>query len=89
MKNPDISTEKEFLMLTTRLRSGFFSRCRIEILMWALIAEMLASPLADTHPRAGASLGVVVLLIVLFGIRFMAICVCCESERPAIRRKFL
>jgi hypothetical protein len=40
--------------------------------MWALIAEMLASPLADTHPRAGALLGLSVLLMVLAGIGKMA-----------------
>ena len=33
------------------LRSGFLSQYRIEIIMWVLIVEMLASPLADTHPR--------------------------------------
>lgn len=40
--------------------------------MWALIVEMLASPLADTHPRAGALLGLSVLLMVLAGIGKMA-----------------
>ncbi len=50
------------------LRSGFFARHRIVILMWALIAEMLASPLADTHPRVGALLGFVVLMMVFAGI---------------------
>ena len=38
-------------------RLGFFARHRIKIVMWALVAEMLASPLADSHPRAGALLG--------------------------------
>jgi voltage-gated potassium channel len=59
-------------MLKKWLRSGFFSRYRIEILMWALIVEMLASPLADDHPRAGAFLGLAVLLVVLFGIGYLA-----------------
>jgi hypothetical protein len=54
------------------LRSGFFSRYRIEIFMCAVIAEMLASPLADTHPRVGVVLGLVVLLLVLAGIGQMA-----------------
>ncbi|HUO26783.1 MAG TPA: potassium channel family protein [Candidatus Aquilonibacter sp.] len=54
------------------LRSRFFSRYRIEILMGALIVEMLASPLADTHPRAGALLGFTVLLMLLAGLRYMA-----------------
>ena len=35
------------------LRLGFFARHRIKIVMWALVAEMLASPLADSHPRVG------------------------------------
>lgn len=54
------------------LRSGFFSRYRIEIIMWAFVAEMLASPLAETHPRAGALLGLAVLLIVLYGLGYIA-----------------
>jgi voltage-gated potassium channel len=40
--------------------------------MWALVVEMLMSPLADTHPRAGALLGLVVLSILLSGIGYMA-----------------
>jgi Ion channel len=52
--------------------SGFFFRHRIRIFMCALIAEMLASPLADSHPRAGAVLGLAVLLMVLAGISQMA-----------------
>ncbi len=51
---------------------SFFSRSGKYILMWALIAEMLASPVADTHPRAGALLGLSVLLMVLAGIGKMA-----------------
>jgi hypothetical protein len=54
------------------LRSGFFARHRIKIVMWALVAEMLASPLADSHPRAGALLGLTVLLMVLAGIGHLA-----------------
>jgi len=54
------------------LGGRFFSRHRTEILMWALIVEMLASPLADTHPRAGVLLGLAVLSIVLSGIGSMA-----------------
>jgi Ion channel len=49
------------------LLSGFFARHRIKIVMWALVAEMLASPLADTHPRAGALLGFGVVMMVLAG----------------------
>jgi ion channel len=59
-------------MQVKSLRSGFFDRYRIEILMWALVAEILASPLADIHPRAGALLGFAVLLMVLSGIGYIA-----------------
>lgn len=52
--------------------SRFFARHRIQILMWSLVAEMLASPLADTHPRLGALFGLAVLLMVLAGIGHMA-----------------
>ena len=54
------------------LRSGFFARHRIVIVMWALVAEMLASPLADSHPRTGVLLGFGVLLMVLTGISAIA-----------------
>jgi voltage-gated potassium channel len=52
--------------------SGFFSRHGTQIIMWALVAEMLASPLADTHPRVGLLLGLLVVLMVLAGITHMA-----------------
>jgi len=55
-----------------RSLSGFVARHRIQILMWALVAEMLASPLADTCPRLGAMFGLAVLLMVLFGLGHMA-----------------
>lgn len=54
------------------LRSRFFSRHRIHILMCALVAEMLASPLADTHPRVGVLLGLAVLVMVLASIGYVA-----------------
>ncbi len=38
---------------------------RIEIVMWALIAEMLVSPFADSHPHAGAVLGLIGLATLL------------------------
>ncbi len=59
-------------MKNKSLRSGFFARHRIEIVMWALVAEMLASPLVDSHPRVGALLGFGVLLMVLAGIGHFA-----------------
>jgi len=52
--------------------SGFIARHRIPILMWALVFEVLISPLADTHPRAGALLGFAVLLMVLWSVGAMA-----------------
>ncbi len=59
-------------MKITLLLSGFLARHGVQMLMWALVLEMLASPLADTHPRAGAVLGLCVLLMVLVGIGRMA-----------------
>lgn len=59
-------------MKTKWLHSGFFYRHRVQMLMGALIAEMLASPIADSHPRAGAVLGLTVLAMVLAGISQMA-----------------
>ncbi len=60
------------LMNSKWLPSGFFARHRIKIVMWALVAEMLVSPLADSHPRIGALLGFAVLLMVLAGIGHFA-----------------
>jgi hypothetical protein len=37
------------------------------VLMWILVVEILCSPLADTHPRIGAVLALVVLSSVLAG----------------------
>ncbi len=64
------------------LRPGLFARHRIVIVMWALVAEILASPLADSHPRAGALLGLAVLLMVLAGIGHFA-------NRMVVRRVVL
>ena len=68
----DVLIGLESCMHTKWLNSGFFSRHRIEILMWVLVAEMLASPLADIHPRTGALLGLIVLLVVLASVGYMA-----------------
>ena len=54
------------------VRSRFFSRHVVELLMGALILEILASPLADAHPHAGLVLGIAVLAMVLTGIRYVA-----------------
>jgi hypothetical protein len=59
-------------MKSRRSLSGFFLRHRTQIILWALVAEMLASPLADTQPRVGAMFGLAVLLMVLGGIGHMA-----------------
>jgi hypothetical protein len=52
--------------------SGFLAGHRTQIITCALVAEMLASPLADTHPRVGALFGLAVLLMVLAGLDHMA-----------------
>jgi hypothetical protein len=44
---------------------------RIEIIMWCLIGEMLASPAADTHPHFGAVLGILVLATLLAGVSYV------------------
>jgi hypothetical protein len=49
---------------------NFWHRHRIEIIMWALIAEMLASPLADSHPHAGAPLGLFALATLFAGVSY-------------------
>lgn len=69
-------------MLDKWLQSGFFARHGIVILMLVLILEMLVSPVADTHPRVGAALGLVVLSMLLVGIRYMA-------NRTIVRRVVL
>ena len=57
----------EIPMKVKRLNSGFFARHRIKLVMWVLVAEMLASPLADAHPRASALLAFGVLMMVPVG----------------------
>jgi hypothetical protein len=49
----------------------FWHERRIEMIMWCLIGEMLASPAADTHPHFGAVLGIVVLATVLAGVSYV------------------
>jgi hypothetical protein len=39
------------------------------VLMWLLIAETLASPLADRYPHIGASMALIIMLGVLLGAR--------------------
>ena len=68
--------------MKTWLRSRLFARHGVVILMCALVAEMLASPLADSHPRASAFLGFAMLLIVLAGVGYIA-------NRKVVRRLVL
>jgi hypothetical protein len=48
--------------------AGLWATRRIELIMWALIGEMLASPVADYHPHAGAILGLFALGTLLVGV---------------------
>jgi len=71
-KKLEFETGMEIPMKVKWLNSGFFARHQIKIVMWALVAEMLASPLADSHPRVGVLLGFAVLLLVLAGVGHFA-----------------
>jgi hypothetical protein len=71
-KKLEFETGMEIPVNVKWLNSGFFARHRMVIVMWALVAEMLASPLANSHPRAGVLLGFGVLLMVLSGIGAIA-----------------
>lgn len=50
----------------------FWRQYRSELLMWVLIGEVVASPVADQNPRAGAFLAVLIFLAVLAAASFMA-----------------
>lgn len=50
----------------------FVLRHRSELLMWALVAEIVASPVADYHPLIGAGLAILVLIFLLAGASYMA-----------------
>jgi hypothetical protein len=81
-KKLEFETGMEIPMKVKWLNSGFFARHRIKIVMWALVAEMLVSPLADSHPRVRALLGFAVLLMVLAGVAHFA-------NRLVVRRAVL
>jgi voltage-gated potassium channel len=49
----------------------FILRHSSELLMWALIAQIIASPAADYHPLAGGILAFFVLLVLLLGTTYM------------------
>jgi Ion channel len=50
----------------------FMLKHRSELLMWVLVAEIIASPAADYHPLIGAGLAVLVLIGLLAGASYMA-----------------
>src|SRR5277367_235873 len=45
---------------------------RSEILMLAFVAEIVASPLADSHPRAGGLLALTLMVLIVAGASYMA-----------------
>lgn len=51
---------------------GFVKAHRTALLLCALVAEMIASPLADYHPRIGALLALSILVALLAAASFMA-----------------
>lgn len=53
----------------TGTSDNFWDKHRIELIMWVLILEMLASPYADYHRHVGAVLGLIVLCTLIVGIR--------------------
>jgi hypothetical protein len=53
-----------------RETSELLSRRAPPVLMWILVGVIMASPLADAHPRIGAFVALVVLLCVLTGASF-------------------
>lgn len=52
--------------------ASFFTKHRSELLMWAFIGEILASPLPDYHPRAGMALAISLLILLMIGAAFLA-----------------
>ena len=53
-------------------KASFFAKHRSELLMWAFIGEILASPLPDYHPRAGIALAILLLVFLMIGAAFLA-----------------
>ena len=51
---------------------GFLRRQRSEILLCGLVAQILISPLADSHRAVGAVLAVITLLLLLIGATYIA-----------------
>src|SRR5271156_2374751 len=50
----------------------FVGRYRSEMLLCLLVAQMLASPLADSHPHLGGVLALVLLASLVAGASYMA-----------------
>jgi hypothetical protein len=48
-----------------------FHKYRSEVLLFALIAQIVASPLADSHPLIGAVLAISVLSMILVGAAYI------------------
>jgi Ion channel len=51
---------------------GLLRRQRSEILLCGLVAQIVISPLADSHPAVGALLAVITLLLLLTGATYIA-----------------
>ena len=52
--------------------NAFVKKYRSELLLCAFIAQILASPLADSNPQVGAALALLLLLLMLAGATYMA-----------------
>jgi len=50
---------------------SLFHKYRSELLLFGLIAQIVASPLADSHPLTGAVLAVFVLALLLIGVSYI------------------
>jgi hypothetical protein len=50
---------------------SFFHKYRSELLLCALIVEIVVSPLADSHPLIGALLAALILMLLLIGISYI------------------
>jgi hypothetical protein len=55
-----------------RTASAFLVTYRSELLLVALVAAMLASPLIDRHPRIGGAVALTQLILLLIGAHYLA-----------------
>jgi Ion channel len=72
LSTPSTGSSRKLRTRTKLALTQFWRQYRSELLMWALTAEILVSPAADQHPRAGALLAVFLFLGVLAAATFMA-----------------